>query len=218
MTTLNVTDIKNELVVLLRNADVLSTTERGVTTTTDEFNGDGSETEFTLTNTNVRNVRSVTVGGTPQTFGTDYIVNYATAVITFITAPTSGTNNVDIQYDYGSGDKIYGDIPRTDITLSSYPRIAVQITSSRTTDGSLDGSVNFTDYLISIYVYAENIDNVETYMTSCRTAILSNKKDLYYLRYITPTGENAVVNEPNRNNKIDFKVADYLAYLNEEIN
>lgn len=218
MSVIDVQEVKEELVVMLRNSDVLSTSERGVTTTTEEFDGDNSTVDFVVSNTNIKNVRSVTVGGVAQTFGTDYTVDYSTATITFTSAPASGTDNVDIQYDYGSGDKIYGDIPRVDLTLDSYPRIAVQITTSRTVEGSTDGSVNFTDFLISVYVYAASSDDVESYATSVRTAFLTNKKNFYNLRYCTVVGETAIRNEDGRNRKIDFKTVELLAPLNEEIN
>jgi len=217
MSTLDQKDIKQEIVVLIRNSDVFSTTVRGVTTTTEEFDGDNSTTDFTVSQSTIKNVRSVTVGGSAQTFGIDYTVDYSTATISFTSAPASGTDNVDIEYDYGD-DKIFGDIPRIDLNLDSYPRLAVQITASRTDDGSLDGTVQFTEYLVTFYAYADSVDDAESYITACREAILGNKKDFYYLRYIRPLGEGATRNADGRHKKIVMKTLECTAPLNEEIN
>ncbi len=73
---LNTYNVKEELLVFLRNQDIISTTNRGVTTVTGTFSGDGSATVFTLLNHPVKNVRTVTVGGSSQSFGHDYSVSY----------------------------------------------------------------------------------------------------------------------------------------------
>jgi len=205
-----------ELVVFIRNSDIFSTTVRGVTTTTQEFNGTGSETEFTVSNLTIKNVRAVTVGGTAQTFGTDYLVDYSTGVITFTTAPASGTNNVDITYDYGT-DRIYPEQARLDLKLVSYPRIAISTTSISIEDGATDGNINYTDYLFSFYAYADKTESVRNYIKLIKKAILNNKKNFYYLRYITPISATGIIQEPNRQDKIVTKVLECRAPLNEEI-
>ena len=218
MATINNTHVKEELVILLRNADIFTTAQRGVTTIAETFNGDASETEFVVSNLNIKNVRTITISAVEQTFGTDYLVNYKTGTITFTTAPASGVGNISISYDYGNTDKIYGEIPRVDLTLSSYPRIGVQVTGTRTSEGALDGSVNYTDFLISVYIYADKSNDVDSYSYTTRQTFLTNKKNIYYLRYITPVGETSIRNEDGRNNKIEFKTIDFIAPLNEEIN
>ena len=216
MTVLNQAKIKEELVVLLRNNNVFSTTERAVTTITEAFVGDGSNKLFTVNNLSIKNVRSVLVNSVSQTYGIDYDVNYITGEISFTIAP-GDTLDIDVEYDYGA-DKIFGEVPRIDLTLSSYPRIGVQVTGSRTEEGALDGSLNYTDFLISVYVYANKSNDVDTFAYNVRQAVLANKKLLYYLRYITPVGETSIRNEDGRNNKIEFKTIDFIAPLNEEIN
>jgi len=213
---INLNNIKEELVVFLRNADVFTIGSRGVATITEEFDGDAAETEFTLTNTPVRNVRSVTVGGSPIAFGSGYTVDYSTAVVTFASAPGSGTDNVDIQYDYGNTEKIYPDFPRVDLSISSYPRIATAIVSTVTEDGGVGGAVNVTEFLISVTVYADGMENVDTYINSIREAFLDAKKSFYYLRYIKPSAQSALINEPARGNKIYQRTIDFLAPHNYE--
>ena len=70
---------------------------------TEEFNGDGSTKTFTLTQKPVGDV-FVSVGGVrkaPGVDGTgDYTVDHEQKKIIFGTAPGSGTNNVDVDYNY----------------------------------------------------------------------------------------------------------------------
>ena len=120
---MNIQNIKKEQIQFLRNQDVFSTTIRGVTTRTDTGTFDADETH-TLANspTTVKNVRSVTRGSL-LVYGTDYTVNFLTGVISFTVAQTG---SYTIIYDNGP-DKIYPDFPRDDLTISSFPRIALDI-------------------------------------------------------------------------------------------
>jgi len=213
---INPNTIKQELVVFLRNSDIFSTSDRGVSTTTDEFSGDDNETEFTLTNTNCKNIRSITVDDVAQSLGTDYTVDYSTAVVTFTTAPAIGINNIDIQYDYGSGDKIYPDFPRVDLSISSYPRIAVSITSMTTTELALGAKYNMSDMLISITVYADGMVNVDNYIKDIREAFLEAKDDFYYLKFITPVTQSPLINEPARGDKIYQRTLELRSLFNIE--
>lgn len=75
---------------------------------TEDFNGDGSTTTFTLEFL-PRAVQSITVGGVRQRIGIakkdsfsryDVLVNKPSQQITFNVAPPSGTNNVEATYTY----------------------------------------------------------------------------------------------------------------------
>lgn len=217
MSVLDMQKIEEELVVLLRNSNVLSTSVRGVTTITQTFNGNASDKTFSFSQSSVKNVRSVTVDTVLLTRYIDYTVNYFNSSITFTNAPATGTNNISIEYDYGS-DKIFGEIPRMDLSLDSYPRIAVQLTSTRTEEGATDGSINYSDFLFTIYIYADNSNNIKTYSKNIRETMLVNKKNIYHLRYITPVAESSIRNADGRHQKIDYKTIELLAPLNEEIN
>lgn len=217
--TVNVQDeglIIEELVIFIRNQNILSLSDRGVTTTTEEFNGDNNTKIFTISNLNIKNVRDVTIGGVSQILYTDYTVDYPTGKITFTTAPTSGTDNVDIEYDYGT-DAIFPEQARLDLKLVSYPRIAISTTAINIDDGATDGNINYTEYLFSFYTYAETTSAVREYFKKIKEAILNNKKNFYYLRYITPISGTGIIQEPNRNDKIVTKVLECIAPLNEEI-
>lgn len=70
-----------------------------------KFNGDGSEKNFTVT-AKPATLKSVKVGGTAKTEGTDFTYTAATGVIAFGTAPTAGTNNVVVEYDTCNADEL----------------------------------------------------------------------------------------------------------------
>lgn len=74
---------------------------------TELFNGDNIETDFTISQ-RVVTVNSVTIGGTEQVGGVegqaddtvDYFIDVVDKTLKFVSAPTSGTNNVIINYTY----------------------------------------------------------------------------------------------------------------------
>jgi len=209
---INVVNIKNELVNFLRNSDIFSTTVRGVTTATKTgtFSGDST---YTITDSNVKNVRSVVVGETTLVFGTDYTIDFDTPQIDFTSAQTGAYT---IQYDYGSTDHIYGDFPRVDLGITSYPRISIAITSARTDEIALGGADTMTDFLISIYVYANGVENVDTYIKSIREVFLENKSGFYYLEFVTPVTQSPLINEPARGDKIYTRALEFRAPFNIE--
>ena len=208
-TVTNVQDIRTELVVFLRNSDVLSTTTRGVTTTTDEFNGTGSQVTFSLTNSTVKNVRTVTVDAASQTFGVDYTVDYDAATVTFTTAPPSGTDNVDITYDFGTTDRIFGDYPQPDITLKSFPRIVVDILDGQTEELSLGGLSNMSQYTISVTFYDRNIDTVESGLDTVKEKFQNAKKDFFFFDFITPIRIGPMTRSPWGEGKIVQETRDF---------
>ena len=83
------TEIVNDLTVLGENKRY---------STTQSMNGDNSETEFVLTFNAVSS--NVKVGGTEQTPEEDYEIDSLGRLITFTTAPPSGTNNIVVEYEY----------------------------------------------------------------------------------------------------------------------
>jgi hypothetical protein len=209
-------EIKKELVVFLRNSDVLSVATRGVTTTTQTFSGNTILTAFTLTSTPVRNVRAITISAVAKAFGTDYTVNYATGVVNFTVAPGSGTNNISVQYDYGSSDKIFSDFPRVDLGITSYPRIALELTSKSSSEMALGATSTLNDYLISIYVFADGGDAVDDLITAIRQAFLLHKKDFYRLAFITPVTEGPLLLEDDRVQKIMSRSLECRSVFNVE--
>ena len=191
MAKVNLSQIADELLVFLRN-NIVDPSLRG-TSTTDEFDGDGQTTAFTLTNVGVKNVSAVTVGGTAKTFGTDYTVSYgsSTTTVTFTTAPASGTDNVDVTYTYGQA-WIYPDTPRTDLRLSSFPRISVTDVSSVMTEAGLNADTTRMSMVISITIYSADAKAVKDLINDIKDIILDNKKSFYYFNLIIPVGISPV--------------------------
>ncbi len=199
MASLDLNEFFEEMTVFLRNQNIFTVSERGVTTVTDEFDGDAAETDFQINRTNVKNVRTVTVGGAGQSFGTDYLVNYNDAndktTITFSSAPGSGTDNVDIQYDYGT-DTIFPDFPKPDLTLSDFPRIGFGDISERSQPGQAGAGTNLTENVISIIVYEINKRNLRSRRKSLKDAILSNELNFFYVTEIRYLGSGPVLKSP----------------------
>lgn len=92
----------------------------GVITTEDQkFSGDGTEKNFTVS-AKPATLKSVKVGGTAKTEGTDFTYTAATGVIAFGTAPTAGTNNVVAEYDVcNAGDLEVSCILADDVDATS---------------------------------------------------------------------------------------------------
>jgi hypothetical protein len=64
---------------------------------TNKFNGDNTSVAYTLTDANLdATTLTCTVDGATKTEGTDFTVNRTTGIVTFVSAPATGTNNVVI--------------------------------------------------------------------------------------------------------------------------
>lgn len=67
----------------------------------DKFSGDATTLLFPLTHRNVKaSSYTVYVGGVLKTETTDYALDKDTGYVTFVSAPTSGTDNVQVVYRY----------------------------------------------------------------------------------------------------------------------
>lgn len=210
MTTLNYEKIREEICHTLRNADIFTVGVRGVTTRTDAITGIAGLT-ITPTQASLKNVRSLTIDAVNKYFIKDYTINFSTGVLTLGTA-LSGGETISLNYDYGTGDKIYPDMIREDLTLTSFPRIGISLVTPNTEPFGLGGMSHITDYLMSVYLWIpSNKDSaisssiggttdINTYMTSIRTAMRTNAKSFYSFSYITPVGAVPVM--AGQNNKI----------------
>lgn len=186
-TTVNLTEMKEELVVFLRNKDILTTTQRNVTTTNDAGSWT-AESNHLIDVPNIKNIRGITVDATPLVFGTDYNVDYSYddsgTIKCRITLTNPQTGAYDIEYDYGT-DKIFSDLPKTTLNISSFPRIGVDFIGINTSELGIGGYSNVTDVSLSIYVYDPKTGAIDDFMQSIRTAIMQNKKTFYYFSFVT---------------------------------
>ena len=208
MARTNVQEIEDELVVFFRNSDIISIATRGVTTVTEEFNGTGAQTIFTLANSNVKNVRTVTVDVVTQAFGTDYTVDYDTGIVTFLVAPASGTDNVDITYDFGTTDRIYSDYPQQNIKLSGYPRVSVHMLAGETQEQSLGGTSNLSKYFYTVIAYAQLLDDCETILDKAKDAVIDDKR-LFFSPFQTPVRLGPPLKAPWGESKIHQQNRDF---------
>lgn len=210
--TLNLTNIKTEIVNFLRNSDIFTVGVRGVTTRTDTGTFDADET-YTLANapTTVKNIRSVT-RGTLLVYGQDYTVNFSTGMITFTTAQTGAYT---IIYDNGS-DKIHPDFPRDDLTIDSYPRIGFDIMNVNTVPLGIGGSQFISNIDFTVVVYEDNGDTIEVYIQAVKDAMRGNAKSFYYVNFVKPTITGPLIPSPDKKNEIMQRNTDFQAMFQEE--
>ena len=181
--------LKQELLIFVRNANILTLVQRGATNTTETFNGTGLQFNFDVANgTTIKNVREVQVNAVVQTFGIDYTVDYEDANpgrVNFIVAPPVGVNNVSIEYEYGT-DSIYSDFPRTDLSLKSYPRIGLKVYRSSTESFGIGGTAEIGSWFVRVGVWDEDMRMVDDYLTLIRNAFMTGNKSFYYFQFIDP--------------------------------
>lgn len=183
--------IKEELLNRIRSADIISTTLRGVTTKTDNFDGDGSTVAFTLSQTGVKNIRSVKVGIVTLVAFVDYTFTLSentggNFIVTFTTAPATGTDNIEIIYNYSStGDRIYDDFDMHTIrSEDKFPRIAFDIISERTKDKALQGALYQSSLIFSFRCFGRGKNETENLSNTLRDFLMSIKLDLQRLNYL----------------------------------
>ena len=196
---LNLFDIRQELLVFLRNKDIISTANRGVTNVQDTGTF-ASDSSHLINRTNVKNIRSITRGSL-LVFGTDYTVEYyfndsgtRKCKITFAAAQT-GSYSID--YDYGT-DKIWADFPRDDLSINSYPRIAVDILSISSDAFGIGGNEDISNILFTVVVYGQEMETVQDYITDIRKNFLENRSAFFYIRFIKPVGLGPLINDGKR--------------------
>lgn len=185
---LNSLNILDTIQDFLRSSDCISISDRNVTTTTDNFSGDNSEVNFTLTNL-PKNIRTVTVDAVTLYNFNDFTTDYETGIITFNTAPASGTNNISISYDYGgSGDKIYSDFPRDDLHIQNYPRVGFDIISINSEDYDLQHTLTLNSIIVSVIAYGKTKTQTQQILDTIRSQIFNNRKNIGNFRLVATNG------------------------------
>ncbi len=224
MSTLDIKNLKTEMVVFLRNSDILTTTQRGVTTTSNVFTATEAQTVFTLSNSVTRNIRYVTVDGTSKSAYTDYTPEYKviSSTITFLIG-LSADELVDVGFDYSSGttEKIWGDYPEIQYLPSSIPRIGFGLTGLRTKLISIGDTNWFSDALIRIKVYDSNLVSIDDYLSTIRSKIKAAQRAFYHFPIVTvsnigPSLLHDIVSKTKLSGKVFEKAIDLLARFNFE--
>ena len=207
-------EIKKELVMELRNWDVISISNRGVTTKTDTgtFAAAGTFTPSTSP-TLIKNVRSVTVAAVTLTYGTDYTINHDTGVITFTAAQTGAYT---IIYDYGNTDSIFPDFPQANLKLSAFPRIAVDIMGGNRKVIDLGAITDHATFNLTIVCYSTDVEQLEDMISSIISNMKSNRKSLYTLKFIGNAVLGPIINSPGSGDKVVQRNIDFETMFNYE--
>jgi hypothetical protein len=128
------------------------------TTTSQTFSGNTILTDFTVTNTKLLCVNSVSISSVAQTKYVDYQIDLRNNKIVFTTAPASGTNNISVSYDYNTSGTswIYPDKPNTALTRTEYPRVSVISLDNPTSLMGLSSNMTAGNALIQIDIVTKS--------------------------------------------------------------
>jgi len=209
----DIQNIKQEQIVFLRNSDILTITQRGVTTASATGTLSGTKV-ITISTTAIKNIRSVTVGAVSKYVGTDYTVAYGPAS-TIITFGSNQTGAYSVSHDHGT-DKIFPDFPRDDLTIDSYPRIAVDLLNVTTEPFGIGGTTFISNVTFTVVVYANKSNDLDGYLDAIRTAYLAAPKSFYYLKYIKPVLMGPTINSTDKKDEIMQKNIDLTGMFNVE--
>lgn len=220
MALLDYTTIRNELLFFVRNADILTTTQRGVTTAT-ATGTLSSATELVIDTSTAKNVRSVVVASVTLGYGDDYTVDtdYDDSG-TFklrIAFTTAQTGSYSVQYDTGA-DKIFGDFPRNDLTISSFPRIAVDVQQMPSVFGGFNNVLQ-TEVYFTVVVYGSKIEEINNWIAAIRGAFHTSYTSFYSLSGpIRPVAVGPCITSPREKgkDKIFQQNIDFVSMLNFE--
>lgn len=204
MVNINYNEVKREILFFLRNSEILSNEVRGVETELIEEPVTNIST-YTIPEI-VKNIREIRLNNDLLTYGKHYtykVKNYAQ-----ITFKTAITGDLKITYDVGQ-DKIWGDFPRDDLSISNYPRVAVDIISNPTNPYGIGGKDDLSEILFSIVAYAEKQEDVEDILSKVRKAIMNNKKNFSFSPFVTISGSGRLIN--SEYSQIVFKNIDFIA-------
>ena len=211
-------NIKTEMLYLLRNNDVMTITERGVTTQTDTDTLSSADT-YLINRSNVKNVRSLSVDSTDLEYGRDYTLNLdyddSGTVKCQVSFNSTQSGELEIIYDYGT-DKIFGDFPRDDLTLNTYPRIACEMIS-KSTDAFGIGAQDFiSNIMFTVVLYSESADYIQSKIETIESVLRTNTTGLYYVPYTKPIGQGPLIKSEDRNDIILQKNVDIMAMFQVE--
>lgn len=209
--------IRQEIAHFIRNSDILSITERGVTTT-QETGTFASDSTHLIVDSQIKNIRDITVASVVLTFGEDYTYDTDFNDTTFktkITFTNAQTGAYEINYDTGS-DKIYPDFPRDDLSIDSYPRIAIDVQDSGSDAFGIGGNEYLSDIVITAVVYSQSTKQIDNLIKSIRDKIITNNKNFFNFKFIKPVGIGPLIQDPTKRQEIMSRNVDFLSVFNVE--
>lgn len=153
-----------------------------------QFNGDGTATQYLLAQTNIDNVYKVIVNGS-EISSSAYSVDTSTGIVTFSNAPSEGNDNVDIYWTKDDGDRnlinnmragiVFGGDVDTKVFLYGNPNEPNRIRYSATA-----GGVPSAEYFPATNQADIGVSNFS--VTDCtrqydRLIVTTNKPEAYYM-------------------------------------
>lgn len=114
-----------DIIVDFLRAKLTDPRSRSEDTNMEEFNGGGTEFELTAPEGKVQCITNVSVDGTTKVKWKDYYIDNQNQKVVFFTNTSSGTNNVDITYKYGTTSWIFPDKPKNSLSATSFPRMNI---------------------------------------------------------------------------------------------
>jgi len=230
MGVLSTIQIKQELLNLFRNSDIITKSVRGVTTDTDNFAVSSTVSFLELGVDPVKNIRSVVKNAATLVYGKDYNINiYGKAAslskrINFTVDLING-DDVDITYDYTTtidtktsnlvGDRVYADFPQEFVTTSKYPRIGFEIDGIPGNPRDMQHKLYQKNVLFSFGVFSKS-GTIDSYYEAMDNVLFSNRKKLYYLNVLDYKGTSPKEITPNTNNTVFQILWSYNAPLEFE--
>lgn len=184
--------IKDEILNFLRDKLNSSDPLNRVVVQTTTVTATASQTLFELSSQYLSFVRSVTVDGTPLTFGSQYSIIWRDTNQGYVqlVSALSGGETVVIVWGKALEKKnfVYPDYPRTDLGENTYPRVGFNIFSGARVAGLGGGldypmAYNTTVSIKVIHTDQAFVDNMEKVVTDF---IERNAKNFYNFRFINP--------------------------------
>lgn len=213
-------DVLTEITYFIRNSDILSITERGVATAEDTGTF-ASDSTHTISVTNIKNIRSIIVDAATLDFGVDYTYDTNNGAVgsknTLITFTSSQTGDFTISYDFGS-DHIFPDYPKNNLSISSYPRIAVDIISEVS---EVQGFGNqkiavLTSFLLSTVAYADNTRKVRDITDKVKVAMMNNQNNFFYFKITLPQDASRITIADTLKDEIFQQTRQFISITNLE--
>jgi len=217
MSYIDAKEILQELVVFIRNADVMSVTDRSVTTATATGTFSATST-LDISVSNVKNIRSITVATTVLSEYTDYTVNYNYSTtktrISFVAAQTGAYS---IPYDYGT-DKIFPDYPKAEMKISNFPRVAVEILDIPSEAGGF-GNVVKNDINFTVVVYSTDKEDIMDYIKAIKTSFGNSWTSFHNLgSVVRPTATGPILETEDTHGKVFQQNIDFKSLFKYESN
>lgn len=215
MVDFNIISLKDELLNKFRSNFNAYDSKSRVTEATLTTSGDAVTKSF-LISTKLSYIKTVTVDSISLSFGKDWSINWRgddAGKITFVSAPSDNTDNIVIVYGYKStlGNFVYPDFPRTDLGVSSLPRIGFKVTVNSDVGGF--GNIIQMPYkheiLLQIKVVSDNTYEVDYLINKINDFLKKNCKNFYNFNFIMPQSIAEYDNFSDNTDRNYSKIVEY---------